>query len=257
VPATIALTRPVPDSLASCELTHVPRMPIDIEQARAQHAEYERVLASLGCDLRRVPAADDLPDSVFVEDTAIVLDELAVLTRPGAESRRGETPAVASTLVAYRQLRRLGEAATLDGGDVLRLDRTLYVGVGARTNDEGVRQLAAFVQPHGYEVHSVRVKGCLHLKSAVTEVAAGLVLVNPAWLDIRELERQTAIEVHPEEPFAANALRIGDTVLCASAYPRTLARLAAAGLVVRAVEMSELAKAEGGVTCCCLVIRSD
>jgi dimethylargininase len=252
-PATIALTRPVPSSLAACELTHVARVPIDVAKARAQHREYEQALASLGCDVRHVQAADRLPDSVFVEDTAIVLDEIAVVTRPGAVSRWDETAGVAEALADYRQLRFLREPATLDGGDVLRLGRTLYVGVGGRTNEPGARQLAELVEPHGYEIRRVAVSGCLHLKSAVTLLADGLVLVNPSWIDPGLLAGQQAIEVHPEEPFAANVLRIGGTVLCASSYDRTGARLDDAGLAVRAVDVSELAKAEGAVTCCSLV----
>ena len=168
----VAVTRAVPESLTDCELTHLRRVPIDITVARAQHGEYERTLAALGCEIVQVPAADELPDSVFVEDTAIVLDEIAIITRPGAAPRRPETAAVAATLGAFRQLQFLSEPATLDGGDVLRLGRVLYVGLGTRTNAAGVQQLADFVSPHGYDVRTVTVDDCLHLKSAVTEVAA-------------------------------------------------------------------------------------
>ena len=251
---TIALTRPVPNSLAACELTHLSRVPIDVTVARAQHADYERALAGLGCDVRQIPPAHDHPDSVFVEDAAIVLDEIAVITRPGAASRRGETAGVAATLGAYRQLEFLSEPATLDGGDVLRLGRTLYVGVGARTNGEGARQLAELVAPHGYGVCLARVGECLHLKSAVTEVAPGLLLLNPAWVDAQAFAGYGAVEVDPGEPFAANVLRIGDTILSASSYDRTNARLGALGLRVQPLGLSELAKAEAGLTCCSLIL---
>ena len=127
----IAITRPVSASLAHCELTHLAREPIDVPRARAQHAAYERLLGSLGASLVRVGPAPDLPDAVFIEDTAVVLDELAVVTRPGAASRRPETDAVASVLASYRPLRTMTAPATLDGGDVLRLGRTLYVGRSA------------------------------------------------------------------------------------------------------------------------------
>ena len=140
----LAVTRPVPQSLRDCELTHLQRVPIDVALARAQHAEYERALTSLGCEIVHVPAADELPDSVFVEDIAIVLDEIAVITRPGARSRRPETVDIAATLGAFRQLQFLSEPATLDGGDVLRLGRVLYVGIGTRTNAAGAQQLADF-----------------------------------------------------------------------------------------------------------------
>ena len=249
----IALTRPVPDSLAHCELTHLSRVPIDVDAARAQHQEYERALASLGCDVRHIPAAHHHPDSVFVEDAAIVLDEVAIIARPGAESRRGERAAVAEALSRYRQLHALSEPATVDGGDVLRLDRVLYVGVGARTNPEGARQLGELVKPYGYRVRSVQVAECLHLKSAVTELASGLVLLNPAWIASRTFEGHDAIEVDPGEPFAANVLRVGHAVLCASAYDRTMRRLQSAGLTILPIDAGELAKAEAGLTCCSLI----
>jgi dimethylargininase len=248
----IALTRPVPDALAACELTHLERVPIDVTRARRQHAEYERVLASLGCQVVTLPEAPDLPDSVFIEDTAIVLDEIAIITRPGAASRRSETAAIASTLGAFRQLQFLSAPATLDGGDVLRLGWTLYVGVGTRTNAAGVQQLRVLVSPYGYEVRSVAVDACLHLKSAATEVAPGVVVINPKWVDSQMFPNHAIIEVDPAEPAAANVLRIGEALVCGAAYPRTNARLSAVGKV-RTVDVSELAKAEGAVTCCSLV----
>ena len=250
----IALTRPIPDSLASCELTHLERVPIDVSRARQQHAEYERILASLGCEVVRVPAAHELPDSVFIEDAAIVFDELAVITRPGAAARRPETAAVASTVGAFRQLQFLAEPATLDGGDVLRLGRTLYVGVGSRTNAAGVQQLRDLVSCRGYEVRSVAVDGCLHLKSAISEVAPGIVVLNPEWVDGRMFADHEIVQVDPSEPAAANVLRIGDVTVCAAAYPRTNARLSAV-VTVRTVDVSELAKAEGALTCCSLIFN--
>lgn len=250
----IALTRPVPESLTNCELTHVSRVPIDIASARAEHAEYEGTLAALGCEIVQVAAANELPDSVFVEDTAIVLDQIAIITRPGAASRRAETADVAATLGAFRQLRFLSEPATLDGGDVLRLGRVLYVGLGTRTNSAGVQQLADFVSPYGYDVRIVRVDDCLHLKSAVTEVAAGVVVINPEWVNGQMFPDHAIIEVDPSEPAAANVLRIGDTIVCAIAHPRTNARLSSATRVLT-VDVSELAKAEGAVTCCSLIVQ--
>src|SRR5688572_17980379 len=250
----VAITRSVPQSLTDCELTHLHRVPIDITVARAQHAEYEGTLAALGCEIVQVAAADELPDSVFVEDAAIVLDEIAIITRPGAASRRQEAAAVAATLGAFRQLQFLSEPATLDGGDVLRLGRVLYVGLGTRTNSAGVQQLAELVSPYGYDVRTVRVDECLHLKSAVTEVAAGVVVINPEWVDGQMFPDHAIIEVDPSEPAAANVLRLGDTVICPAAHPRTNARLSSAARVLT-VDVSELAKAEGAVTCCSLIIR--
>jgi dimethylargininase len=240
--------------LTDCELTHLQRVPIDVASARAQHAEYERTLASLGCEVVQVPAADELPDSVFVEDIAIVLDEIAVITRPGAASRRPETVDVAETLGAFRQLQFLTEPAALDGGDVLRLGRVLYVGLGTRTNAAGARQLAECISSYGYEVRGIPVDACLHLKSAITEVAPGVVVINPEWVNGQMFPDHAIIEVDPSEPAAANVLRIGDTVVAPAAHPRTNARLASAARV-RTVDLSELAKAEGAVTCCSLLVE--
>jgi dimethylargininase len=249
----VAITRQVPQSFADCELTHLQRVPIDVALARAQHAEYERTLSSLGCEIVHVPAADELPDSVFVEDTAIVLDEIAVITRPGARSRRPETVDVAATLSAFRQLRFLSEPATLDGGDVLRLGRMLYVGLGTRTNAAGAQQLADFISPYGYKIREVPVDACLHLKSAVSQVAPGVVVINPEWVNGQMVTDHAIIEVDPSEPAAANVLRIGGTVVSPAAHPLTNARLSSAARV-HTVDVSELAKAEGAVTCCSLLV---
>lgn len=250
----LALTRPVPSALERCQLTHIERTPINLSLARAQHSAYEAALVELGCQLHRVTAADHLPDSVFIEDTAIVLDEIAVVTRPGAPSRLEETEAVAAALRPFRDLCWLAAPATLDGGDVLQLGRTLFVGVGGRSNEEGAQQLQAALDEFGYRVHALRPQGCLHLKSAVTSVAPGLVLVNPDWIDPAVFDNVRIIETDPAEPFAANVLRVGDTVLCAEAFPRTRARIEAAGIPTRAIDVSELAKAEGALTCCSLIV---
>src|SRR5258706_10946309 len=183
----VALTRPVPASIAHCELTHLPREPIDLARARAQHAAYEHALAEAGCTIERLPAEDAMADSVFVEDAAIVVDELAIITRPGATSRRGETASVAAALAKHRPpakhrpLAFIEAPATIDGGDVLRVGRDVYVGLSTRTNESAVEQLTSLLAPHGYRVHGVPVDGALHLKSSVTEAADCLVIVNPQW----------------------------------------------------------------------------
>jgi len=250
----VALTRAVPPSIVRCELTHLAREPIDVARAVSQHDAYEATLARLGCTIRHLPDEPELPDSVFVEDTAVVLDEVAVITRPGAASRRGETTSVAATLGEYRSLACIETPATLDGGDVLVAGRRVYVGVSGRTNREGVRQLAELLAPHGYAVEGLDVRGCLHLKSAVTAVADDAVVVNRAWVDVDAIRGARPITVHPAEPFAANVLRVGDTLVAAAAAPRTRERLESAGFRVETVDVSELAKAEAGVTCCSLIV---
>jgi dimethylargininase len=249
---TIALTRPVPASIAHCELTHLAREPIDLRRARAQHAAYERALAEAGCTIERLPAEDVMADSVFVEDAAIVVDELAIITRPGAESRRGETLSVARAVAAYRPLAHIREPATVDGGDVLRVGRDVYVGISTRTNDAAVGQLTSLLAPHGYRVHGVAIAGVLHLKSAATEAGDGVVLVNPRWIEPSLFTRTIAVD--PDEPYGANVLRVNDTLFAAAAFPRTNDRLREAGFTVRTLEADELAKAEGALTCCSVLV---
>lgn len=252
----LAVTRGVSPSIGHCALEHLERVPIDPGRAQVQHEAYENCLRALGCHVMRLPVAEDLPDSVFVEDVAVVLDGVALVTRPGAPSRRPETGAVADSLAPHRPLVRMEAPATLDGGDVLAVGRTLYVGRSRRTNADGIAVLEAAAAPRGYAVKPVDFAGCLHLKSAVTLAADGVLVVQPAWVapDAFDaaLER---IEVDPQEPFAANVLRIGDVTVCAEAFPRTRRRLEARGIAVAVVDVSEIAKAEGALTCCSLVFE--
>lgn len=251
----IAITRGISPSMDHCELTHLQRNPIDIESARRQHRRYEECLADLGCEIHRLPPGADLPDSVFVEDTAVVLDELAVIARPGAESRREETKEVAKALDRYRILHRIESPGTLDGGDVLKIGKKLFVGLSGRTNEEGIDQLSRLLMPYGYEVESVAVKDCLHLKSAATLVGQDKLLLNGTRVD-EDKFRGCLIGVDPSEPSAGNALLVGETVVYPSAYPATRRKMEDLGIAVRTVDVSELAKAEGGVTCCSLLFEN-
>ena len=250
----VAITREVSASIAACELTHLARVPIDVEVERSQHAAYERALADAGYRVERLAGGADMPDGVFVEDIAIVLDEIAVITRPGAASRRGEVPAMAAALEPYRSVRYLEAPAALDGGDVLVAGRQMFVGRSSRTNDDAIAQLRRMVGPFGYTVCELAVDDCLHLKSAVTSIGDGLLLANPSLIDAAAFGGYEIITVDPREPAAANALRLHDRVIVAAAFPRTAARIAARGIRVEAVEASELAKAEGAVTCCSVII---
>jgi dimethylargininase len=252
----IALTREVSPRIAECELTHLARTPIDFAAAKEQHLQYERALRDLGCEVVRVEAAPDLPDSVFIEDAAVVFDEVAVLTRPGAMSRRGELDAVERALARHRTVERVSDPGTLDGGDVLVVGRRVFVGRTGRTNDDGIAQLRAHLAPHGYSVAGVEVTGCLHLKSAVTALDDATLLLNPAWVDANAFAPLAIVEVDPVEPMGANVLRIGEALVYADAYPRTLARLTARGYHPVIVTAVEIAKAEGAVTCCSLILRN-
>ncbi|MGH8192262.1 MAG: dimethylarginine dimethylaminohydrolase family protein [Rhodanobacteraceae bacterium] len=253
---TIAITRAVSNAIDRCELSHLQRCPIDFTLARRQHAAYEQALRDAGCEVRQLAEQPDWPDSVFVEDTAIVLDEVAVSTRPGASSRRAEVPSVVVALREFRDVLHVEAPGTIDGGDVLRLDKRLYVGASARSNVDGVAQLRRLLAPFGYGVEAVALTGCLHLKSAVTRVAEDLLLVNSDWIDVNRFDGWRTLAVDPAEPQAANALRLGDVVLCSASFPRTARKLRDAGIDVRQVNMSETEKAEGGLTCCSLIFQA-
>ena len=251
----IAITREVSPAIDQCELTHVPRAGIDLFRAREQHAQYERALAELGCRIERLPASDEYPDSVFVEDVAVVLDEVAVITRPGTLKRRGETELIKPALAPYRLLEEIVDPGTLDGGDVLQSGRTVYVGKSLRSNASGIGQLGEILSPFGYGVVGVELAGCLHLKTAATLVAEDTVLLNPEMVDPKAFGGLRHITVAPLEPMGANALLVGDRVIYPTAFPQTRKRLSEGGIDVVDVDADELAKAEGGVTCCSLILE--
>lgn len=252
----MAITREISAAFQGCELTHLPRVPIDLDRARAQHAAYEWALVEAGCTVRRLDSGPDMPDAVFVEDVAVVVDEGAVISRPGAESRRAETPGVAEALARHgRPLQQIQPPGTLDGGDVLVIGRQVFVGSSGRTNRAAIDQLAGILGPVGYTVRAVPVRGCLHLKSAVTAVAADIVLINREWVSADVFAGLSLVDIDPEEPYAANALAVGDVIIYPTGFPRTQERLERSGLRVQPVDVDELQKAEGAVTCCSLIFE--
>ena len=248
-PAGIAVMRGVSPTLARCELSFREREPIDLERAVAQHAAYAALLRSLELEVVELPTDPAFPDCCFVEDTAVVLDEVALLTRPGAVSRLGEVAAIEAALAAFRPTEPTPPPATLEGGDVLRVGRTLFVGRSARTNEAGVARLAAVAEPLGYRVVGVAVTGCLHLKSAVTALDDQRLLINRAWLDTAPFRSLELVDVAPEEPGAANVLRVAGVVVAHPGFPRTLDRIAALGYDLRPLDISEFLKAEAALTC--------
>jgi len=250
----VAITRAVSRSLASCELTHLARVPIDVERARTQHRAYEQALIDAGGRVERLDADAEMPDSVFIEDIAVVFDELALMTRPGAESRRRETPAVAEALAAFRPLVEIHGPGTVDGGDVLVAGRRVFVGLSTRTNEAAVAQMRKILGSRGYTVCATGVRGCLHLKSAATALDDRTLLMNRDWADASAFAGFTLVDVHPDEPSAANALRLDDRIIFPAAFPRTAQRLTARGYRLQLVDASELAKAEGALTCCSLIV---
>ena len=251
-----AITRAVSPAILNCELSFISRQPIELEVARAQHSAYERLLAKLGAHVVSLPAEPELPDSMFVEDPAIVLDELAVIFPLGAESRRPEAATLAAAIAKFRRLAYVALPGTLEGGDILRIGRKLFVGLTKRSNAEGIRQLAAILAPHNYEVVPVSVGGCLHLKSAVTFLGRNTLLANRSWFDPSPFANYNWIDVPVVEPYAANALAFGQTIIFPMSFPRTRARMEAAGFHVTPLDISELQKAESGLTCSSLVFES-
>jgi dimethylargininase len=251
---TIAITREISPRFEECEITHIERTPIDLDVARAQHHAYVNALRELGCDVLELPAEPDLPDSVFVEDIAFILPEVAVITRPGADSRKPETESIVRALSPLTKLVRVREPATIDGGDVLVLGKRIFIGLSTRSNQEAIDQLNQLLGEYGYVVTGVPLHDCLHLKSAVTRVDDRTLLINKNWVDQSCFENFEFIEVDPAEPHAANCLPVGEFIIFPTAFPKTRAILEARGYEVVPVDVSELAKAEGAVTCCSLIL---
>src|SRR4029077_9798639 len=252
-----AITRAVSPAIVHCELSFIDRQPIDLATAREQHHAYEKLLGKLGARVISLRAEPDLPDSMFVEDPAIVLDELAVIFPLGTDTRRREAPSLAEALSKFRKLEYVSLPGTLEGGDVLRIGRKLFVGLTRRSNADGIRQLAAILMPHSYEVVPVPVTGCLHLKSAVTFLGRNTLLANRVGFDARARAGFEWVDVAPAEPHAANALALSGTVIFPASFPRTRARIETRGFSVTPLDISELQKAESGLTCSSLLFETE
>jgi dimethylargininase len=251
-----AITRAVSPAIVHCEISFIDRRPIYLAMAQKQHHAYEKLLEKLGARVISLPAEPALADSMFVEDPAIVLDELAVILPLGTDSRRPEAASLAKALSAFRKLEYVNLPGTLEGGDVLRIARKLFVGLTRRSNAEGIRQLAAILAPHHYEVIAVPVTGCLHLKSAVTHVGGNTLLANRTMFDATPFAGYDWIDVDPTEPHAANALAMGEAIIFPASFPRTRARLEARDFHVAPLDISELQKAESGLTCSSLLFHA-
>lgn len=248
-----ALVRRPGARLAEGLVTHIRRRPVDIDLAYEQHERYRGALAESGWTVREVEPLSSAPDSVFVEDTVVVCEDLAIITRPGALERREE---VAGTAEAARQLglsvANISGSATLDGGDVLQVGKVVYVGRGGRTNDEGILQLSAFLSPYGRTVIPVGLSGVLHLKSAVTTLPDGECLALTEMFETDAFPNVTAVS---EESGAHVVLLGGDRVLIAASAPKTAAWLADRGWEPVVVDISEFEKLEGCVTCLSVLVE--
>jgi dimethylargininase len=255
-PAPLAITRGISPRFSECEITHIDRTPIDLDIARAQHSKYVHTLKQFGCHVLELPAETDLPDSVFVEDTAFILPQAAVITRPGADSRKPETESIIRALSPHIKLLHIREPATLDGGDVLVLGKDIFIGLSTRSNQDAINQLNEMLSDDGYSVTGVQMHDCLHLKSAITRVDDNTLLINKNWVDTHPFEQYELIEIHPSEPYAANCLPIGGAIIYPTSFPKTAEKLKGRGYQVVNVEVVELAKAEGAVTCCSLILTN-
>jgi dimethylargininase len=251
-----AITRGVSPAIVNCELTFLDRAPINLEKATEQHRAYEQMLEKFGARVYSLPVEKDLPDSMFVEDPALVLDEIAVIFPLGTPSRRPEAESLAKELSRYRLLAYVKLPGMAEGGDILRIENKLYAGLSTRTNEEGIRQLRSIVG-FGYSVTEVPVTGCLHLKSAVTSLGNNTLLANRAWFDAGQFRGYEWIDVAPEEPHAANVLAFGNKVILPASFPRTRERIEARGFEVIPLDISELQKAESGLTCSSLLFEAD
>jgi dimethylargininase len=250
----LALTHVPSPRMHDGQRTHVSRVAVAYDRAVRQHEAYRRMLQNCGAEVRVLDVNRDLPDCAFIEDTAVVLDEVAVLASMGTESRRAEPAGIEAELRRHRPICRIEAPATLEGGDVLRVGRMLWVGLSSRTNAEGAVGLVRFVHRFGYTVRSVPLQDCLHLKTACTALPDGSLLVNPAWLPREAVEDLECIPVPSEEPWAANTLSVGQTVCVSAAHPRMADLIRGRGLAVETIDLSEFAKMEGGITCLSLLL---
>jgi dimethylargininase len=252
----IALLNKPTLALTNCELTFLDRTPIHLETALQQHADYASALQSFGLHVEVLEINPTAPDAVFVEDTAIILDEVAIMTSMGNSNRRAEVIAMSEILARYRaNLRTIAVPASIEGGDVLVVDKTIYVGESSRTNAAGIAALAGITEPFGYQVVAVKVHGCLHLKTGITAIDDGFYIVNSSWVDTRVFAKSRLIEVAEGEPWAANVLKIDDGLIVNSAYPATAYKIESAGYQVHRLNISEFGKAEAGLTCMSLIFK--
>jgi dimethylargininase len=251
----VAITHLPSPNMQEYERTFVGDAVIDYALALQQHAAYRDALRTCGAEVVTLDAYREYADCVFVEDTAVVLDEVAVMMSMGATTRRAESVAMEPVLRSYRPIERVKLPATIDGGDVVRCGRSLYVGVSPRTNAAGIAALRDVLRPYGYSVTAIPVRGCLHLKTACSALPDGRFLVNAGWIDVSPLPADCLVHVPASESWAGDVLVIGTQLIASDAFPATIDLLRGEEFAVIPVSVSEFAKAEGGVTCLSLVFE--
>lgn len=251
---TIITHLPSP-SLEKCELTFLDAKPIDMQKAQKEHLAYCEMLRECGGEIITLKDNIDLPDSVFVEDPIIVFDEVAILTSMGVESRRKESDSMEKIFSKYRKIEHIKLPSQIEGGDVLKIGKNIYVGKSARTNAQGIRDLRDILTPYGYEVTAVKVSGCLHLKTGCTALDENTVLINPDWIDSKVFAGFRQIVVPKDEPFGANILKINETICMNEAFPKTIEMVKSLGYTVKTTDITEFVKAEAGLTCMCVPFK--
>ncbi|MBA3868789.1 MAG: dimethylargininase [Anaerolineae bacterium] len=254
---TIAITRKPAESIAKCELTFIDRVAIDYAKAQEQHQAYCEALEACGVKVVRLAAEDDLPDSVFVEDTAIILDEVAIITPMGIASRRPEPARIEPDIKRFRPTLHIELPATIEGGDVMRLGKAIFVSLSTRTNAAGIEALRTLTAPYGYTVTAVTLQDCLHLKSACTALDDQTILLNRAWVDNSLFDGYTLVDVAADEAGAGNVVQANGSILMNSQYPHTAEIIEQEGYRVCTVDTSEFTKAEAAMTCMSLIIEDE
>lgn len=252
-----AITRGVSSKMESCELTYRSRENIDLNKAVVQLEEYGELLRSWDVDLVMMPASNSYPDCCFVQDTAVVLDEICVIASMGALSRQGEVSEIERLVSPWRRIRRIIPPATLDGGDVVQIGRLLFVGLSTRTNARGIAALDRLVEPFGYTVVPVRVHGGLHLTTGCGVINDETVLLNPHWLDAHAFRGLRQLHVPESEPWAANTIRVDNAVCLEDGAPRTLELVQPFAKRIATLDISEFRKAEGSLSCLSLIFRDN
>lgn len=245
---TTAITR-TPSAELSRGLTTANLGPPEYGKALSQHEQYVELLTRLGLKVEVLAPAEEFPDAHFVEDTAVVFPELALITRPGAPSRQGEAELMAAVLANYRKVVHIDPPGTLDGGDVLTIGRNVFVGLTDRTDRAGFNQLSKILTPLNYNCQAIPVSAGLHLKSSVNYIGNDTILVTSELAGNRAWEAYHKIIVDPQEQYAANTLWVNDNLLVPARFPRTTAKIKTLGLPVHELEITEMQKMDGGLTC--------
>lgn len=253
--AFIAITRGVSRRIDACQLTHRSREEVNYEKACFQLEQYCALLDTWGVHLLPVVASDSHPDCCFVQDTAVVLDEVCVIASMGADTRRGEVAEVEKLVAPFRKIRHILSPATLDGGDVVQFGKRLFVGLSTRTNARGIAALAAIVERFGYTVIPVVVNGGLHLTTGCGIVNDETVLLNPRWLDAFAFSGLRQLYVPEDEPWAANTIRVDNNVCLEKGAPRTVDLVQPYAGNIATLDISEFRKAEGSLSCLSLIFK--